>query len=159
MKISKFLKRIFGLENVLYERLQIIMWYFQNIDVDERKIHILNKAFHILDPWVEFEFETGYGAVRIKLSRVYDGEHRYTFDYVDYTGCYAFEIQTSRTKTKIKPMLIGDIKAKDIDLSIYELELYLKYQYGEIRDILDSKERDKKLHKQEVDKLIKGQIS
>ena len=58
----------------------------------------------------------------------------------------------------MKPLLVGDIKAKDIDLSIYELEQYLKTQYGNIQDILDKKEQDRKVHKQEVDKLVKGQI-
>ena len=159
MKPIKFLKRLFGLENVLYERLENLMLYFQNIDVNGGKIHITEKRLDSLDPYVIFEFQTVYGAVRITLYSFYDVERKYTFDYVDYTGCYAFTIKTTQSRTLVKPLLVGDIKAKDIDLSIYELEQYLKTQYGDIQDILDKKEQDRKVHKQEVDKLIKGQIS
>ena len=158
MKVIKFLKCLFGFENVLYERLQNIMLYFKNVDVDQGKIHVIHNELPILDPWIQFEFQTIYGTVRIKLSRIYIGEYEYIFDYVDYTGCYAFTIKTTQTRTHIKPLLIGDIKAKDIDLSIYELEQYLKSQYGDIQDILDMKKQEEKLHKQEVDKLVKGEV-
>ena len=33
MKPIKFLKRLFGLDNVLYERLENLTLYFQNVDV------------------------------------------------------------------------------------------------------------------------------
>ena len=159
MKPIKFLKRLFGLDNVLYERLENLMLYFQNVDVDGGKIHIIEKQLDSLYPFLLFEFKTVYGTVRITLFRFYDIDRKYTFDYVDYTGCYAFKIKTSQNRTLIKPLLVGDIKAKDIDLSIYELEQYLKTQYGNIQDILAKKEQDRKVHKQEVDKLVKGQIS
>ena len=112
--------RLFKKPKMFY-RLQKLSKYFECGETYS-KITILHKD----KISTEFRFESKQGLVEIFLCNNDDKE--YWLEYVTYAGVNLFTIYANSQTIEVEPCMGYDynVKAKDIDLAIYELESYLQ---------------------------------
>ena len=82
-------------------------------------------------------FQSNLGQVQIKLIKQFNNV--YKMEYANYAGTTVFELSTSKYWVDVAPLLGETLKAKDVDLAIYELEQYLYNNLGDIENIIGNK--------------------
>lgn len=144
--------------NKMYNRLDLLFDYFRYCDLNSEKIHIHKIDMKTQDKFVHFSLLSSLGEVDIFFMRYSIGCTRFSLKYVHYTGAYYFEIDSAEDENKVIPMLGEDLFAEQIDLSILELEEYIRSLNIDIEKIKkeywDNKDRKFMLHKQELRKLL-----
>ena len=144
--------------NTMYDRLDLLFDYFRYCDLSSEKIHIHEIDMKTQDKFVHFFFFSSLGEVDIFFMRYSIGCTRFSLKYVHYTGAYYFEIDSAEDENEVIPMLGEDLFAEQIDLSILELEEYIRSLNIDIQKIKkeywDNKDRKFMLHKQELRKLL-----
>ena len=144
--------------NTMYDRLDLLFDYFRYCDLSSEKIHIHEIDMKTQDKFVHFSFLSSLGEVDIFFIRYSIGCTRFSLKYVHYTGAYYFEIDSAEDENEVIPMLGEDLFAEQIDLSILELEEYIRSLNINIakikKEYWDNKDRKFMLHKQELRKLL-----
>ena len=112
--------------NTMYDRLDLLFDYFRYCDLSSEKIHIHEIDMKTQDKFVHFSFLSSLGEVDIFFMRYSIGCTRFSLKYVHYTGAYYFEIDSAEDENEVIPMLGEDLFAEQIDLSILELEEYIR---------------------------------
>lgn len=154
--LKDFLRK-FGLfkEVTIYKRLKnlykyCVMFDFENNDRLKKKI-IGNGDYAL-------EFKSNLGTVQVIIQKDVFCYGEFILEYSNYAGSTVFTIDTLDTEIlRVEPMLGEDLTAKDIDMALYELELYLQTTYGDVDDEwarhTNYKQYQYNLHKEEVNKL------
>ena len=138
--------------NVMFTRLNNI---FKNLNNREtyNDLIILNKVVNKKCLGIiSVEFKSNLGTVRINLHK--SSKKYVELSYANYAGSFVFTLEAYDNFLSVKPLLGEDIKARDIDLAIYELEQYLQNTQEEL---IDNKDIEKYYnHVIEVEKLTSG---
>lgn len=138
--------------NVMFIRLNNIFKNLNNRETDNDLI-ILNKVVNKKClGMISIEFKSNLGTVRINLHK--SSKKYVELSYANYAGSFVFTLEAYDNFLSVKPLLGEDIKARDIDLAIYELEQYLQNTQEEL---IDNKDIEKYYnHVIEVEKLTSG---
>ena len=138
--------------NVMFTRLNNIFKNLNNRETDNDLI-ILNKVVNKKCLGIiSVEFKSNLGTVRINLHK--SSKKYVELSYANYAGSFVFTLEAYDNFLSVKPLLGEDIKARDIDLAIYELEQYLQNTQEEL---IDNKDIEKYYnHVIEVEKLTSG---
>ena len=139
----------------MYYRLQSLLIYFQIVDVNSERIIITEND----NTSCSFKFYSKLGAVEITLQKFLNehGHLVYSMDYTTYAGIKLFSMACSDQYVKVSPCMgyAYNISAKEIDLAVFELEEYLKNEYGDFETLLNGYLTAQRLAKTSHEEQIK----
>lgn len=145
-------------ENKVYKRLERIFKYAKTF---------YTHSHHNTGSGDEYtiEFHSDLGDVQIIIFHADPfaqqvGVFNYTLEYANYAGSTVFKVCTYKDKFDVTPLLGDNLGGHDVDLAIYELEQFLKEQYGDVDKYIQQKEKERqevlKRHKKELKILEHG---
>ena len=142
----------------MFKRLEKLFYYVELCDLSKLdKIQAQDVVCDGLAETCDLYFHSNLGQVHITVIKQFNNV--YKLSYANYAGTTVFEITAGQFWVDVKPMLGEHLKAKDVDLAIYELEQYLFNNLGDADDLVkkhnDLSNQRKKLHEEQI-KLLEN---
>ena len=154
------LKRGWIKPNLMYIRLKRLYEFINACSTEELenldKINLSHQRCYLEDKEIKlkflnkekFYFQSDLGTVQIVIKYVYP--RAYKIEYSNYAGTKIFIIYAN--EERIDADFEGDIKAKDADLAIFELEEYFRNSLGTIDEIIEKRKTIR--HSGKVESLV-----
>lgn len=141
----------------MYKRMEKLFYYIELCDLDKlERIQTRPIEYNPIAEEAVINFQSNLGTVEIKLIKQFNDV--FSMEYANYAGTTVFTLKTGRFWVDVIPLLGDTLKARDVDLAIYELEQYLYNNLGEIDNLLEKhnqlEKETKERHKEEL-KLLR----